>query len=151
MPLSDDRTPVEQALDAYAAAVYAKDVESFTALYDDNVHVYDSWSQWEHSGIDVWRTMAGEWFGSLGDERVAVEFADVRSVVGDQVAFGHAAITFTGISAAGERLRSVTNRLPLGLAKHNGGWKIIHEHASLPIDLETGKGIFTRPGQAPPE
>jgi hypothetical protein len=23
-------------------------------------------------------------------------------------------------------------------------WKIVHEHSSLPIDLESGKGIFSR-------
>jgi uncharacterized protein (TIGR02246 family) len=141
--VSNEHTPVTQALDSYAAAVHAKDVDAFTALYDDNVHIYDSWGRWQYKGIDAWRSMAGEWFSSLGDERVQVEFNDVQSVAGEDVAFGHAAVTFAGISAEGERLRAMTNRFTMCLEKKNDGWKISHEHSSLPIDMETGKGIFT--------
>ncbi|MGO4859245.1 YybH family protein [Arthrobacter sp. 2MCAF14] len=141
--MSNEQTPVNQALEAYAVAVHAKDVDAFTALYDDNVHIYDSWGQWQYTGIEAWRAMAGEWFSSLGDERVQVEFNDVQSVAGEDVAFGHAAVTFAGISADGERLRAMTNRFTICLEKKDDTWKIAHEHSSLPIDMETGKGIFT--------
>jgi uncharacterized protein (TIGR02246 family) len=141
--VNNEHTPVTQALDSYAAAVHAKDVDAFTALYDDNVHIYDSWGQWQYTGLDAWQAMAGEWFSSLGDERVQVEFNDVQSVAGEDVAFGHAAVTFAGISAEGQRLRAMTNRFTICLEKKNDGWKISHEHSSLPIDMETGKGIFT--------
>ena len=141
--MSTKQTPVHQALENYAAAVHAKDVDAFIALYDDDVHIYDSWGQWQYAGIEAWRSMAGEWFSSLGDARVRVEFNDVRSVSGEDVAFGHAAVTFAGISAEGERLRAMTNRFTICLEKKGDGWKISHEHSSLPIDMETGKGIFT--------
>ncbi|WP_059389825.1 nuclear transport factor 2 family protein [Arthrobacter sp. Hiyo1] len=59
------------------------------------------------------------------------------------MAFGHAAVTFAGISAEGERLRAMTRRFTLCLEKKDDAWKISHEHSSLPIDMETGKGIFT--------
>lgn len=88
--------------------------------------------------------MAAGWFGSLGDERVEVEFHDVRSSIGEDIAFGHAAVTFAGVSAQGERLRSMTNRLTLNLVKKEGLWKIVHEHSSLPIDMESGKAIFSQ-------
>jgi uncharacterized protein (TIGR02246 family) len=142
--MTHEPTPVTHALAAFAAAVHAKDVEAFTALYADDVHVFDSWGQWQYSDIGEWREMAAGWFGSLGDERVEVEFHDVRSSIGADIAFGHAAVTFTGVSAQGERQRSMTNRLTLNLAKQDGAWKIIHEHSSLPIDMESGKGIFSR-------
>lgn len=141
--MSHEPTPVTHALEAYAAAVYAKDVEAFTSLYADDVHVFDSWGQWQYSGIGEWREMAAGWFSSLGAERVDVEFHDVRSAIGEDVAFAHAAVTFAGVSAQGERQRSVTNRLTLNLVKKDGGWKIAHEHSSLPIDMESGKGIFS--------
>jgi uncharacterized protein (TIGR02246 family) len=141
--VSNEQTPVSQALDSYAAAVHAKDVDAFTALYTDNVHIYDSWGQWQYTGIEAWRSMASEWFSSLGDERVQVEFNDVQSVAGEKVAFGHAAVTFAGVSADGDRLRAMTNRFTICLEKKDDAWKISHEHSSLPIDMETGKGIFT--------
>jgi len=87
--------------------------------------------------------MAAGWFNSLGEERVEVGFDRVSSSVGDEVAFGSAAVTFSGISADGTRLRSITNRVTMGLEKRAGVWKIAHEHSSLPIDMPTGKGIFT--------
>lgn len=142
--MSIENTPVGDALAAYAAAVNAKDVQAFAAIYDDDVHIFDSWGRWQYAGIDEWRAMAAGWFGSLGDETVEVAFADLRSVVGDDVAFGYAAVTFTGISATGERLRAMTNRLSIGLQKKDGVWKVVHEHTSLPIDLASGSAIFSR-------
>lgn len=76
--MSNEQTLVNQALEAYAAAVHAKDVDAFAALYNDNVHIYDSWGQWQYTGIESWRSMAAEWFSSPGDERVQVEFNDVQ-------------------------------------------------------------------------
>ncbi len=116
--MSTDHNPARAAMDAYADAVYAKDLEAFAALYAKGVHVFDSWGQWQYDGIGAWRGMAAGWFSSLGDERVEVRFGAVSSTVGAEVAFGSA-----------------------------GVWKITHEHSSLPIDMATGKGIFT-PGPA---
>lgn len=140
-----EQNPVTVTLDAYASAAKAQDVDAFVALYDDDVVVYDAWGHWEHSGIAAWRAMATEWFGSLGGETVEVEFSDVRTAVGSDVAFGHATVTYVGISAEGERLRAMTNRLTVNLRKGDGGWKIVHEHTSLPVDMATGVAIFAPP------
>jgi ketosteroid isomerase-like protein len=137
-----NNNPVIQFFEAYAAAVNAKDVDAFTDLYADDVHVFDAWERWQHSGIESWRAMAAGWFGSLGDETVHVSFDEVGSAVGQDVALGHAAVTFAAVSASGERLRAMTNRFSVGLEKRDGGWKVVHEHSSLPIDLGSGKGIF---------
>lgn len=136
--------PVSDLLAAYAAAVRAKDADAFAALYADDVHVFDAWAQWQYTGIDAWRGMAAGWFGSLGDKSVDVEFTDVRSVVGENVAFGHASVTFVNTSAGGERLRSMTNRFTVALERQYGRWSVVHEHSSLPIDLETGTAIAAR-------
>lgn len=144
---TDDNNPVREAMDAYADAVNAKDLGAFAALYSEDVHVFDSWGQWQYDGIEAWRGMAAEWFSSLGEERVEVSFDAVSSTVGAEVAFGSAAVSFSGISVDGTRLRSMTNRFTVGLEKSTGVWKISHEHSSLPIDMATGKGIFM-PGPA---
>lgn len=42
--------------------------------YAENVRVFDMWERWAYDGSSAWRDdMAQEWFGSLGDEQVAVE------------------------------------------------------------------------------
>jgi len=131
--------PVLQVLDDYKAAVLAKSVDAFVALYDPNVLVFDMWGAWSHDGIDAWRRMAEEWFGSLGDELVRVEFDGIQTTVSDDVAVLSAFVTFTGLSADGEELRSMNNRLTWGLRKADGTWKVVHEHTSAPVDMATGK------------
>lgn len=140
--MSENAHPVTAALEAYRAAVAARDVSAFAAIYADDVHVFDSWEQWQYSGIEAWRAMVTGWFGSLGDESVTVEFTDLRTFVGETVAFGHADATFTAFGPAGDRLRSITNRFSIGLERQDGAWRVVHEHSSLPIDPESNTAIF---------
>ncbi len=131
---------IEQLLEEYAESVRAKDVDRFVALYDDEVRVFDMWGRWSYDGVAAWREMAVEWFGSLGSEEVAVEFEEVQTVVGDEVAVADAFVTYKGLSAEGDELRAMNNRLTWALRKRSDGtWKVVHEHSSAPTDFETGK------------
>jgi uncharacterized protein (TIGR02246 family) len=135
---------IEQVIESYTAAVRAKDAAAFAALYEVDVRAFDTWS-WSVDGGGAVRTMADEWFGSLGSDQVAVEFDDVRSTVGDDVAVIHAFLTFRGLSAEGDELRSMNNRLTWGLRRaEDGSWKIAHEHTSAPAEFETGKVSLQR-------
>ena len=136
--------PVETALARYAQAVRAKDVDAFAALYADDVQVFDMWGTWSLSGIEAWRGMAESWFGSLGDEQVLVTWRDVQASVADALAIGHATLTYTAVSAAGQTLRALDNRITLALRRQAGDWKIFHEHTSAPIEHATLRAILRR-------
>ena len=139
-----ERTEIEGLLGAYRAAVRAKDVDAFVAIYDDNVRIFDTW-EWSYDGIGAWRAMATEWFGSLGDDQVAVEHSDVEIVAGDRIAVLSAYTRFAGVSAEGEELRAMDNRLTWALRKaDDGAWKVVHEHTSAPGSFETGKLDLSR-------
>jgi uncharacterized protein (TIGR02246 family) len=130
---------MEQMLEAYAAAVRAKDVDAFVGLYADDVRTFDLWNEWSHDGKDAFRGMVTEWFGSLGDDLVAVEWDEVRTQAGEDVAAVSAFLTYRGLSKDGEELRSMNNRLTWVLRKDgDGSWKIAHEHTSAPAG-EGGK------------
>jgi len=130
---------MEEMLEAYATAVRAKDVDAFLGLYADDVRNFDLWSVWSYDGKDALRGMVSEWFGSLGDDLVAVEFDEVRTQAGDDVGAVSAFLTYRGLSAEGEELRSMNNRLTWVLRKDaDGRWKIVHEHTSAPAG-EGGK------------
>ena len=138
---------IEDMLRRYAAAVRAKDVDRFVELYARDVRVFDMWDRWSYDGAEAWRAMAVDWFGSLGDEQVAVEFEDVRTVVGDRIAVAHAFVIYRGLGADGTELRSMTNRLTWGLQKTaDGVWEVVHEHSSAPAAFDTGKVRLERPG-----
>lgn len=51
---------IEQVLQRYAAAVQAKDVDSFIALYANNVRIFDMRDRWSYDGAEAWRAMASE-------------------------------------------------------------------------------------------
>ena len=136
--------PFLKLLEAYKAAVLAKDVEAFLALYDDDVHVFDLWGAWSLCGIAAWRGMAVEWFASVGDDRVIVESHQAGSTCLGDLAIGHAFLTYTAVSADGTELRSLDNRITAALRKVKGVWKIFHEQTSVPIDHASTKAILRR-------
>lgn len=142
--MSEARDPFLQALNAYKAAVYAKDVDAFVALYDDDVHVFDMWGAWSLRGIEAWRGMAADWFSSLGAERVVVHADEMQSTVIGDLAIGHATLTYTALSAEGDTLRSLDNRITMALKLTGDTWKIFHEHTSAPIDHRSAKAILRR-------
>ena len=41
-------------LDAYAAAVLAKDANAFLSLYAPEVRVFDTWGVWSYEGASSW-------------------------------------------------------------------------------------------------
>jgi uncharacterized protein (TIGR02246 family) len=140
-----DADAILAVLEAYRTTVHARDADAFASLFDEDIRVFDMWGRWSHEGIAAWHAMAVDWFGSLGDEGVRVDVDDVQTTVGDDVAVLHAFMTFTGLSAEGEELRSLNNRLTWGLRKTaDGTWKVVHEHTSVPIEPETGEPLFKR-------
>lgn len=132
------------ALAGYRAAVLAKDVDAFCALYDTDSHVFNMWGRWQHQGLAAWRAITEGWFGSLGEERVVVEFSDVHAEQAGDLAFGHAFTRFSAEAADGTPLRSLDNRLTLVMRRRDGAWKIVHQHTSAPIEHGTAKAMLRR-------
>ena len=140
--MNEYERPIRQVLDSYKAAVNSKDVGTFISLYTSDVVVFDMWAEWAYKGVDAWRKVVADWFGSLGSERVVVEMNDVQVNAEDNLATIHAFVTFKGVSSEGKELRSMQNRFTWVLQNRAGAWKIIHEHSSAPADLETSKVIL---------
>jgi ketosteroid isomerase-like protein len=130
--------PIESLFSTYKIAVYNKDLEAFTAIFDENIHVYDMWA-WTFEGLDAWRDMANGWFGSLGDEKSVVSFEDIRVEAGEDIASATAIARFSAVGPSGKELRHLFNRFTWVARKKNGAWKIVHEHTSGPADHSTLK------------
>lgn len=146
--MSDLDTDVARILASYESAVFNKDVQTFMHLYDPSVRVFDAWGVWMHEGSDAWQRAVEGWFTSLGTERVKVTFEDVRSWGSKDVMSVCAVVTYAGMSAAGEQLRSMQNRITWVLRTSGDVARIVHEHTSAPIGFEDSKAILLR-GTAP--
>ncbi|ABD82333.1 YybH family protein [Saccharophagus degradans] len=144
--MTEKREPFLMILDLYKAAVFTKDVDAFVNLYHNDIHIFDMWGTWSTRGLDSWRGMATEWFSSLEEERVMVGISDAQSMVYEELAFGHAVLTYTAISPEGKELRALSNRLTMILKYDGSSWKILHEHTSSPVDHSSLKAILQYPG-----
>jgi len=136
---------IQDVLENYQTAILEKDVEKFLSMYTSEIHIFDCWGNWECKGISSWRGNVEDWFNGLNEEGVLlkVEFTDLVIEENSNLAFVRCAVTFAACQEdSGEKLRQMRNRFTFGLRKTNDTWAIAHEHSSLPIDLETGKGIF---------
>lgn len=143
--MTNDIFKVEYMLKNYKDAVHKKDAEKFLSAYADDVHIYDCWERWESKGISLWRESVVGWFNELNKDGylLNVDFNDVTIVENDNVAFVHCAVTYAAYKDnVEEKIRQITNRFTFGLKKVNESWLITHEHSSLPIDIQSGKGIF---------
>ena len=72
-----------------------------------------------------------ETFLSWSEKPVAFDFHDVQVTCGQDVAFATAIGKCAGIDSNGTR-EALEFRLTLGLRKIDGGWRVMHEHHSLP-------------------
>jgi uncharacterized protein (TIGR02246 family) len=135
-----DEAAVRAVIDALTTAVRAKDVEAMLAQCAPDIVTFDMVPPIKHEGADAIRRL---WARTLAefDPPVDYEFRELQITVGDDVAFARSLNRFGGTKAGG---KSIVNwlRSTLAFRKIDGKWKIVHEHISVPFDMETGKAIL---------
>ena len=142
--MSNHEQAILKIFDQYKASVWNKDLDEYMSLYAEDVCVYDLWGVWVYQGQSKFRNMVTEWFNGLGDERDAVEFSEIKVQVSGSLAVAHAFIRFAAISAQGNELRALHNRLTWTLILTDGVWKISHQHTSAPIDFNSMQVMLNR-------
>lgn len=142
--MSDIDKAIVRILDAYQNAVLNRDVDAFMRLYDPKLRVFDTWGVWAYEDAVKWRRAIESWFGSLGTEKVKVGFEDVKSSGSADFAVVSAIVTYSGISAQGEQLRTMQNRLTWVLKTSGHVLRIVHEHTSAPVGFDDHKAILLR-------
>ncbi|MCQ6268598.1 nuclear transport factor 2 family protein [Fictibacillus sp. WQ 8-8] len=141
--MNDGFTNVQDVIENYKSAVYEQDVEKFVSAYATNIQVYDCWEDWEYKGISKWKEAVNGWFNHLkeGGVQLKVELNDLVVEENAGLAFIYSNMSLIAYNGSEEKLRQITNRFTFGLKKENNSWKIIHQHSSLSISMETGKCI----------
>lgn len=142
--MSDTETQVLRSIETYKSAVLAKNVDTFMHLYDPEVRVFDTWGTWSYEGAAAWRLAIEGWFSSLRGETVKVTFDDVKIIGEPGFAAMSAVVTYAGISAQGQEIRAMQNRLSWVLKTRGHVMRIVHEHTSAPVGFEDAKAILKR-------
>jgi ketosteroid isomerase-like protein len=146
--VSDTEKQVLRALDTYKSAVLAKNAETFMHLYDPEVRVFDCWGEWSYEGAAAWRIAVEGWFASLMSESVRVAFEDVRIIGEKGFASMSAIVTYAAVSAQGQELRVMQNRISWVFRSSGHVLRIVHEHTSAPVGFEDAKAILRREGKS---
>ena len=142
--MSDVEKQVQRVLETYRSAVLAKNVETFMHLYAPDVRVFDMWSTWSYDGATAWRVAVEGWFSSLASETCKVTFNDVQIFSDSGLAAMSAIVTYAGISAEGQELRSMQNRISWVLRISGHVLRVAHEHTSAPVGFDDTKAILKR-------
>jgi ketosteroid isomerase-like protein len=146
--VSDTEKQLLRVIETYKSAVQAKNTETFMHLYDPGVRVFDTWGTWSYEGAAAWRVAVEGWFASLGSESVKVNFEDVKMISAQGFAAMSAVVTYAGISAQGQEIRAMQNRISWVLKASGHVLRIVHEHTSAPVGFEDAKAILKREGKS---
>jgi uncharacterized protein (TIGR02246 family) len=139
----DARADIKALEDRFIAAFKAKDVDAIMKVYvpDQTLFVFDVVPPRQYVGAAAYRK---DWQGFLGSFNgpITVELTDLDITADDNLAYGHSIQRVAGTDKQGKTL-DLTVRVTDVYKKINGNWLVIHEHVSVPVDLDTGKPDLT--------
>jgi ketosteroid isomerase-like protein len=131
-------------VEKYKQAVWDRDAEALVGLYAEDARVFDLWERWAYESRAEWAKSVGEWFNSLDDNRVLVEFKEPVFSESAGLAAFHAFVVYASMDAQGKETRRMTNRMSWVFELKDKNWVIIHEHSSAPVGMETMKVSLTK-------
>jgi len=136
---ADAAADIRALEDRFVAAFKAKDVDAIMKVYapDRTLVVFDVVPPRQYVGGAAYRQDWQKVFGSF-EGPITVELSDLDVVADRNLAYSHSIQHVAGTNKQGKKL-DLTVRVTDVYKKVRGRWQIIHEHVSVPVDLETGK------------
>jgi uncharacterized protein (TIGR02246 family) len=116
-------------------AIRTKDIEGVVALYARDAVLYDLVAPLRHRGADAVRRRFGEWSSGF-DGGIDYEVAELAIAAGGDVAFSSSLEHVHARHKAGHTI-DMWIRVTAGYRQVDGGWRIVHEHVSVPFDMQT--------------
>jgi uncharacterized protein (TIGR02246 family) len=136
---ADSKADIKALEDQFLAAFKAKDVDAIMKVYvpDQSLFVFDVVPPRQYIGAAAYRK---DWqdFLSLFPGPITVELSDLDILADHNLAYGHSIQRVAGTDKAGKAI-DLTVRVTDVYRKIKGHWLVIHEHVSVPVDLDAGK------------
>jgi uncharacterized protein (TIGR02246 family) len=131
---------IRAVYDRWAKTFEARDIDGIMALYAPALVAYDVVPPLEYKGKEAYRKDYLDLLSQY-DGPVHVEYRDATIISSGDVGMIYALERFTGKLKNGQT-SDMWLRATSGLRKINGKWLIVHDHISVPVDLETGKAAL---------
>ena len=131
---------IRALVEARARAVHASDASSILAPNSEQIATFDVLPPLVNLGAAQVEARTSKWLDSYSGAP-GYEVRDLKVVAGEDVAFAHYLYRVSGTLKDGREV-NMWVRCTLGLQKHDGNWRIVHEHDSVPFDPQTGRAVL---------
>ena len=136
---ADDRAEIRALEERFVAAMKAKDLDAIMKVYAPGrtLFVFDVIPPRQYVGAAAYRK---DWqtFLDTFEGPITVELTDLDVAADRNLAFSHSIQRVAGTDKQGKKL-DLTVRVTDVYKKARGRWLIIHEHVSVPVDLDSDK------------
>ena len=140
---ADARADIKALEDRFIAAFKAKDIDAIMRVYvpDQTLFVFDIVPPRQYVGAAAYRKDWQEFLDNF-DGPITVELSELAIASDRSLAYGHSIQRVVGTDKQGKKI-DLTVRVTDVYKKIKGNWLVVHEHVSVPVDLDTGKPDLT--------
>ena len=143
---TDDKPQIAALEHRLMSSIRTKDLDGVMSVYvpDDSLFVFDVIPPREYAGASAYRE---DWKGVLASFNgpITAEISDLKITSSDNLEVGPSIQHITGTDCSGKNI-DWTFRMTDCYRKINGKWLIVHEHYSVPVDLQTARAdLMSKP------
>jgi uncharacterized protein (TIGR02246 family) len=136
---ADNRAAIQALEDQFSVAVRARDLDGIMKVYapGSDLFVFDVVPPRQYVGADAYRK---DWKGFLDMFKGPIKFtvSDLSIDAGGKMAYSHSIQHISGTDAKGKPV-DMKVRVTDVYRKSGGDWRVVHEHVSVPVNMDTGK------------
>ena len=136
-PENDDMLQIQRGIEEFAQAFRAKDLKRVIAGYAPEIVAFNMMPPLKYVGLQAWEKL---WETSLSqmDGEISLEMKNLNIEVSGKLAVAHGLSHFT---MHGSNEADIWMRWTGVFHKINNKWLVVHEHTSVPTDMESGKAL----------
>jgi ketosteroid isomerase-like protein len=131
---------IRQRVEDCVKALRARDIDGLISLYAPNIVSYDIGPPLRYSGADnkrrAWQEVFAAFTGPIG-----YEVHDLNVTTNGELAFVYSLNHVSGTLASGH-ISDLWVRWTACFRQIDGVWLIVHDHVSVPADLEHGRAVL---------
>jgi uncharacterized protein (TIGR02246 family) len=129
---TSDELELRELIARWSKAVRDQDLAGIRANHDPDILMFDVPPPFLSRGLEAYMATWDMFFACV-PKPVVFDFEDVEITAGQDVAFATAIGRCVNTARNGEK-ENLRFRLTMGFRKHDGRWRVMHEHHSLPAE-----------------
>lgn len=134
-----DHAEISDLFARWVDATRSKDIDAIITLYSSDICSYDAVGPLQFNGVSNYRA---HWEKCLPkDAEMIIEMQTPMIRVSGHLGIARFLIR-CGIRSDDGREQASWMRASFHLEKHDGQWRIMHEHFSVPFDFDNGEAQF---------